>query len=146
MLLRNLSPKQGLCNGTRLIIEELSRTSIKARIISAANHGEMAIIPRVDLIPSDTTLPFALRRRQFPVLPAYAITINKAQGQTFERVGIDLPASVFAHGQLYVALSRSRNPDQVKIRIKSDLQQGDLLRDGRQFTRNVVFKEVFQVV
>ena len=147
MLLRNLNPEKGLCNGTRLIIEGLARNFIKARIISESNRGDLVFIPRIDLAPTDTTLPFILRRRQFPIIPAYAITINKSQGQTFDYVGIHLPTPVFSHGQLYVALSRSRNQHNVKVRIQPNPLglQGALLNDGRQFTRNVVFHEVFQL-
>jgi hypothetical protein len=145
MLLRNLNPKKGLCNGTRLIVEDLSRHLVKARIISQCNCGDIVLIPRVDLAPSDTSLPFILKRRQFPIIPAYAITINKSQGQTFDHVGIDLQTAVFSHGQLYVALSRSRNRDNVRVRIEPNPQQGQLLKDGRQFTRNIVFSEVFQL-
>src|SRR5690349_16157904 len=39
-------------------------------------------------------------RRQFPVKPAFAMTINKAQGQTLQLVGVYLPDTVFTHGQL----------------------------------------------
>jgi ATP-dependent DNA helicase PIF1 len=55
-------------------------------------------------------MPFTLRRRQFPVRLAFAMTINKAQGQTLKMVGIFLPKPVFTHGQLYVAMSRIRCP------------------------------------
>jgi len=43
---------------------------------------------------------------QFPLMLAWAVTIHKSQGKTFERVIIDLGRGTFAHGQLYVALSR----------------------------------------
>src|SRR6218665_215408 len=49
------------------------------------------------------------------------------------------------HGQLYVALSRSRNQHNVKVRIQPNPLQGALLNDARQFTRNVVLHEVFQL-
>ncbi len=43
---------------------------------------------------------------QIPLKPAWAITIHKAQGKTFEKVFLDLGAGAFAEGQTYVALSR----------------------------------------
>ena len=49
-------------------------------------------------------------RVQFPVKLSYVITINKAQGQSLSRVGLMLTPEVFAHGQLYVALSRATIP------------------------------------
>jgi hypothetical protein len=44
-----------------------------------------------------------------------AVTINKAQGQTYKRVGLWLPTPVFSHGQLYVALSRVGDGEQLWI-------------------------------
>jgi ATP-dependent DNA helicase PIF1 len=43
---------------------------------------------------------------QFPIMLAWAITIHKSQGKTFDRVIIDIGRGTFAHGQMYVALSR----------------------------------------
>ncbi|XP_065318849.1 uncharacterized protein LOC135926847 [Gordionus sp. m RMFG-2023] len=106
MLLRNLSPKKGLCNGTRLIIRHLHINFIDAEVLTGTNKGYRVFLPRIDLAPSDSQLPFTLKRRQFPIIPAFVITINKSQGQTFDHVGLFLPEPVFAHGQLYVALTR----------------------------------------
>ena len=133
-----------MCNGTRLVVRSLQRNFITAEIISQCNRGEIVFIPRIDLAPSDTMLPFILRRRQFPIIPAYSITINKAQGQTFEYVGIHLNTAVFAHGQLYVALSRSKNPNQIKVKVSQNSQQGQL-SGNRIYTRNVVYDEVFEM-
>ncbi|XP_065323150.1 ATP-dependent DNA helicase PIF1-like [Gordionus sp. m RMFG-2023] len=107
MLLRNLSPKKGLCNGTRLIIRHLHINFIDAEVLTGTNKGYRDFLPRIDLAPSDSQLPFTLKRRQFPIIPAFVITINKSQGQTFDHVGLFLPEPVFAYGQLYVALNRN---------------------------------------
>lgn len=53
--------------------------------------------------------PFIQRTTQFPVKLAYAFTIHKAQGQTYDKVIIDLNSHIFAPGQLYVALSRAKS-------------------------------------
>lgn len=45
---------------------------------------------------------------QFPLQLGYAMTIHKAQGKTLDKVNIDMHKGAFAHGQLYVALSRTR--------------------------------------
>ena len=105
MLIRYLNARKGLCNGTRLKVIELNRNTIKAEILSEVNRGDIVLIPRITLQPNDTLLPFILKRTQFPVIPAFALTINKAQGQSFQHVGIQLSNPIFSHGQLYVALS-----------------------------------------
>ena len=99
------------------------------------------LIPRMPLIPSDTNLPFEFQRIQFPIRPAFAITFNKSQGQTFDQVGVYLDKPVFSHGQLYVALSRCRNRNKIKVHIKTCTGQG--VFENRWMTRNIVYKEIF---
>ena len=71
------------------------------------------------MIPSETDFPFVLRRKQFPIRPAFCITITKGQGQSLGSVGVFLPTpeAIFSHGQLYVALSRVQNPRGLKIMV-----------------------------
>jgi hypothetical protein len=73
-----------------------------------------------------------MKRRQFPCRPAFAMTINKSQGGTFEKIGVDLTKDVFSHGQLYVALSRVRRKSNITI----------FLQHGKTETSNIVWQEV----
>jgi hypothetical protein len=105
ILLRNMSG--GLINGTRLIVVKLMRHIIDAEIVTGPDKGMRVFIPRLSIIPSDTErMPFTLCRRQFPLRPTFAMTINKAQGQTLQTMGVYLPKPVFCHGQLYVVFSQ----------------------------------------
>nr|XP_013180910.1 unnamed protein product [Papilio xuthus] len=133
ILLRNLDARSGLLNGTRLCVKELHNNFIVGQVITGRTKGAIVSIPRIDMMPSDTTLPFVLKRRQFPVMLSFAMTIHKAQGQSFDKVGVYLPEPVFTHGQLYVALSRIRDGSNLKVFIPSE-------NNGK--TRNIVFREL----
>ncbi|KAG5561533.1 hypothetical protein RHGRI_004541 [Rhododendron griersonianum] len=74
-----------------------------------------------------------MTRRQFPVKLAYAMTINKSQGQSVKFVGVDLRTPVFSHGQLYVALSRCTSGDLTSVLLSSDASNS---------TTNIVYPEV----
>ena len=141
MLLRNLNVKNGLCNGTRLQVMEMGKNLITARILTGNNEGSIATIPRINLQPNQSKFSFKMIRSQFPIMPAFAMTINKSQGQSFSKVSISLTNSVFAHGQLYVALSRTRYKAGLKIFIKENQIQGKF---GTQsiLTRNIVYSQV----
>ncbi|XP_019091029.1 PREDICTED: uncharacterized protein LOC109128660 [Camelina sativa] len=138
MLLRNINLKGGLCNGTRLQITQMDNHVLEAIVITGDRVGDIVLIPKIDLTPSNTKLPFKMRRRQFPLTVAFAMTINKSQGQSLEKVGFYLPKPMFSHGQLYVALSRVTSKKGLKILIVN--KEGKIERQ----TTNVVFKEVFQ--
>ena len=137
MLMRNLNPKMGLCNGTKLIFQKLHRSYLlECRIVGGEHRNRSVLIPRISLRPKDRLYPFEWSRRQFPVRVAFAMTINKSQGQTLSNVGVWLNDPCFAHGQLYVCMSRVGSPKNIKFAISQvDNYDGNL-------TRNVVYKEV----
>jgi ATP-dependent exoDNAse (exonuclease V) alpha subunit len=66
---------------------------------------------------------------QYPLMLAWAVTIHKSQGKTFEKVVIDIGEGTFAHGQLYVALSRCTRLD--GIVLKRRIEKSHILMDGR---------------
>ena len=140
MLLRNLNPRAGLCNGTRLLVLDVlgGGKLLMAKIInSGEHHGHIVFIPRIALYPEEGSFPILWKRRQFPIRPAFAMTINKAQGQTLKCVGVI--GECFTHGQLYVAASRVGNPAHLRFAI-------DRNDEGAFRTRNVVFHDALTAV
>ena len=77
ILLRNLQPKRGLCNGTRLIVRSIATSVLDCEILTGPRAGAREFVPKLWLTPSDTGLNIAFKRYQFPVRISYAITINK---------------------------------------------------------------------
>jgi hypothetical protein len=134
VLLRNLSIQQGLCNGTRLVIEQLSPRAIKGRILTGPFKNSEVLIPKISLFhKGDAVVKFSFYRYQFPVALSFAMTINKCQGQSMGRVALVLENQPFAHGQLYVGLSRVRNAADLLV-----IQVGDTAT-----VTNVVSKGLF---
>ncbi|KAK0415075.1 hypothetical protein QR680_011759 [Steinernema hermaphroditum] len=141
MLLRNLNVKIGLCNGTRLkVLEMKDNLLICAPVNRTERMPEKIAIHRIPMSSSDRPEEeFAFIRHQYPLRLSYSLTINKAQGQSLDKVGLVLPTSCFAHGQLYVALSRAHK--QVDIAVThyrvSDASKRFLLH-------NIVYKDILQ--
>jgi ATP-dependent DNA helicase PIF1 len=108
LLLRTLDLSQGLCNGTRLVLTRSTRYTLTFIVATQGPFlGHEALIPRIAMTSTDSGLSFQLQRIQFPVVPAWGMTINKSQGQTLQICGLYLDTQIFSHGQLYVALSRA---------------------------------------
>jgi len=78
MLLRNLNPKIGVCNGTRLIVEKPLRYSLKCRIVQGRFGGNIVLIPKIKLAPTTGYLPFTLFHTKFTIRLGFAMTILKS--------------------------------------------------------------------
>lgn len=117
MLLKDLDPALGFRSGTRLIVTRLGRFVLQAKSISGNNIGELILIPRFDMSPSQSQWPFKLVRRQFPIVVSYAMTINKSEGHSFDNVGLYLPKPRFSNGQLCTTFSRVKSKEVLKTLI-----------------------------
>ncbi|KAG7558280.1 hypothetical protein FFLO_02843 [Filobasidium floriforme] len=136
ILLRNLDPANGLCNGTRLLLTAIQPRVLRAKIVFGDHAGKEVLIPRIALDIAHQSLPFKLRRLQFPVRLAFSLTINKAQGQSLDVVGLDLTRPVFTHGQLYVGFSRATDASKISVLL-------DSTQEGRRgLVKNVVYRQI----
>ena len=109
MVIRNMEPPR-VCNGTRLKITHIGEKVVVGEILNGQYAGEQYHAHRIKMVSkeNDHRLPCVFTRLQFPLRPAFALTVNKSQGQSLKYVGIDLQVRpCFCHGQLYVALSRT---------------------------------------
>ena len=102
-------------NMGQYIIKHITKHNLQAQIVNGSHIGTMVLIPRIKLISNDTSYPFQLSRRQFLSVQPFAMTINKAPGQTLQPMELYLPKPMVFHGQLYVALSREGSKDKLWI-------------------------------
>ncbi len=144
ILLKN-DPGKKWVNGTLAKVVALSKDSIVVNI-----NGHTCDVPVVkwqkikysynedkDKIEDTIMGDFA----QYPIKLAWAITIHKSQGQTFDKVIIDLGHGAFTHGQLYVALSRCTCMD--GIRLRQPVTPNDIIFDQRIHEFNDRFAGLF---
>jgi ATP-dependent DNA helicase PIF1 len=124
-----MDPGNGMYEGSRGIVTKIGTRILQLRMLS----GDMVMVPK---IPVNTTN--GIQRLQFPLALAFAMTIEKAQGQTFSAVGIDLRSPCFRHGQLYLALSRANRAAAIKCIVGTTNTEGK--------TKNIVNREVVSAV
>jgi ATP-dependent DNA helicase PIF1 len=113
MITRNYDQKRGCVNGVEVVLASMRSHSITVRMPG----GEMVVLPRINSIISteDSGLPFIMHRRQFPIIPAFALTVHRVQGQSLKFLGLYFTGDVFCHGMLYTALSRVRSWEDVCV-------------------------------
>jgi hypothetical protein len=133
--MRNLSLKKGLVKNKRVVVVATRARYIEVRLLDSrgtSRSGNTHLIPRIFFDFRPPFVSYTIRRKQFPLRLAYATTFNSCQGLTFDKVVIDGRCDVFAHGQLYTALSR--------VRTRGDAWV--YLPDARPDVANVVFKKL----
>ena len=132
MFLVNDSTKRWV-NGTIGTVTGLSGQSVRVKIggteFNVAPHDWSLYNYKFDEEKGEILQELVGSFTQFPLRLAWAITIHKSQGKTFDNVIIDVGRGAFAHGQLYVALSRCRTLE--GIRIKTPIRKEDVLVDER---------------
>lgn len=119
MFVRN-DPEKRWVNGTVGVVKAMRDAAIQVRLDDGVEH-DVEIIEWEDIrygldekknIVEEVAGVF----RQFPLMPAWAVTIHKAQGLTLERVMVDLARGAFADGQVYVALSRCQSIEGLSLK------------------------------
>jgi hypothetical protein len=134
MITKNdIEPVRRWVNGTVGFIHSLTPDEIKIRIkdkiykLDKSKWENFEYTRNGNLIVPKVVGTFI----QYPLKLAWAATIHKCQGQTFEKVAIDLDTGSFAHGQTYVALSRATSLE--GIYLMREINSGDLIFDKKVF-------------
>jgi ATP-dependent exoDNAse (exonuclease V) alpha subunit len=117
VMICNYDPQAHLFNGTRVQILQIQRNLLKVKVLTGTG-GHVAYIGRkkFEYGRKRTEPGISFTRTQYPLEPGFCLTINKSQGQTLDRVGVDLTArQCFSHGMLYTAMSRVRSASSLRI-------------------------------
>ncbi len=112
MPLHNIRQKCGHVNGTRYVVENMTKNLLFFKAVSGTAKGNPLVLPRMNRIPGADEFPIpGFRRCQFPIRVCFAMAINKSQVQSVPgKLGIDLSSPCSAHGQSYIALPRATHP------------------------------------
>jgi len=108
-------------NGTVGMIEKLAEEKIDVRVNDVVYALEREtweeVVYTYDFDTQKVEEKVTSSFTQFPIRLAWALTIHKSQGQTYESVALNLATATFAPGQLYVALSRCTNLERLYLKI-----------------------------
>ena len=114
MVTRNLDFDLQIVNGTRGVVVALNETGVTLKLV----NGLIYKLGYFHVKDEERFGDNSMKNIDFKYIPlklSWAMSIHKSQGATIDRLEIDLGESIFACGQAYVAMSRARNSDSVKI-------------------------------
>jgi hypothetical protein len=112
-----------IATNMRVKLLQISPYLIRAEVLTESSDTDdkrVVFIPRYRFKFRMKYGSFEMLRTQFPLRLAYAMTINKAQGQTLENVLFDCRSEPFSHGHTYVAMSRVRNVNNIKLFVSDN--------------------------
>jgi len=134
MIMKNYDAKRGVINGTLCELVSFTRHLLQVKLITGTQEGRIVMLPRCSftVTSENSGLPFQFTRVQFPIIPAYCVTIHKAQGQSLAKAGLFVDRDCFAHGQLYTALSRVGGWSALTV----------LMLSNEQYLKNIVRKHI----
>jgi ATP-dependent exoDNAse (exonuclease V) alpha subunit len=142
ILMRAVNKEQKFATNTRVRIVHITMNTVK--ISALGINPKTCVLPRFMFkIKLPYGKSFEMTRMQFPLRLAYAMSINRSQGQTLQRAVADLTKSPFSHGHLNVALSRITDP----VNIALMLADADYDEDNEMFTLpNIVYPEILNAI
>ena len=150
-LMRTLGRKTKLATNKCVRILALHKVGMKEQTIENDNSpGEVHFIPRIRFrFTLSYGESYEVTRTQFPLQLAYAISINKSQGQQYEDILFDTTHQAFTHGHLYVALSRITEYNKISFfTFKSSVVISDTNTDddNKILLQNIVYHDLLESI
>ena len=133
IITRNIDKAEGLYNNTRVQIVGIRLYKIRVQVLQSK---KMYVIPRIRFNSILGSSGLQVTRVQFPLRLAYAVTFNKSQSLTMDKVLLDITHPPFMHGHLYVALMRVRHRNDIALFHENGVKNTTIL--------NCVFSELLE--
>ena len=136
-IMRNMSIDKGLIKNSRVVVHDLHERFIEVRPLDRNGNLSDAIypLPRIRFSFNPPRSSWTVDRLQYPLRLAYACTFHSCLGLTLDKAVFDLRTEVFAHGQLYTAISRIRKREDGLVLMPEP---------GQIDTTNVVYQKMIQ--